>query len=121
MMIVFWIIAILALFGFVALAGRVFLGLPASSSGASGARTLPAVPPAADAGREQLTALLPAGDAIVGGPPPVATAPILDGVQPGVAPSVDLNLVGVNDDRDAVDRELWMASKRKLAERGKPS
>ena len=108
-----WALAVVALAAFVALSARIVLSAPTRAV-LTGARVLPESPPAADAARDQLAALVPAPAIIVAGTPPVSANEILDGVQPGVAIDTGLGVVGVKDDRDAIDRELWIAAKRTL-------
>ena len=115
-MTIFIVAAALSFVALAALVGRALLERP-SRSAFEGGRVLPPTLPASDAAREQIAALVPSGDAIVSGPPPVDLGPMLAGVRAGVSVSVDLNLVGVTDDRDAVDRELWLATKEALAKR----
>lgn len=114
-MIISWIVAVLAL-GAAGAAGAWLLQAVPSRGRAAGGSSLPSSLPAPDAARVELAALLPSGDALVGAAPPISAAPLLEGVQSGAANKVDLALVGVRDDSDATDRELWLAAQRVLTD-----
>lgn len=88
-------------------------GAPALPAGAS---ALPA------AIRAQYGGFLPGSEAILGAPPAVPVEPLLQQM-PAVAPPVaDLSVLGVAEERDAVDRELWRAWRaRARAQARRPS
>lgn len=110
---ILWIVALVALACAVLLAGFVVRSAPPLR--AVEAKLLPAAPPGGDATRAELASFVPSTSAIVGAPPEVDTRAQLATLPAEAAATIDLSLVGVRDDRDAADRELWRAARNALA------
>jgi hypothetical protein len=112
--VIFWVVAFVALGVAAALLGFIARSAP-PLGGRVDAKILPTAPPGGDAARAELASFVPTTGAIVGALPAVDARALLTPLPPEAAATVDLSLVGVHDDRDAADRELWRTARKALA------
>ena len=113
---ILWIVSIACLVVAALLVGFLARSAPPLSARIE-AKILPAAPPGGDAARAELASFVPTTGAIVGALPSVDARALLGSPPPEAAAVVDLSLVGVHDDRDAADRDLWRKARAKLGER----
>ena len=112
---ILWIVAVVALVCALGLVGFVVRSAPPLRAGRDSMKLLASAPPGGDTARAELASFVPTLGAIVGTPPPVDARALLTDLPAEGAVLVDLSLVGVHDDRDAADRELWRTARKALA------
>jgi hypothetical protein len=113
--VILWIVAAVALAFAMALVGFVARSAPPLRAGRDAIKLLPSAPPGGESARAELASFVPTLGAIVGALPRVDTRALLTELPAEGAVAVDLSLVGVHDDRDAADRELWRNARKALA------
>ncbi len=107
-------IAIVSLLVAAVLVGRAALSVPPRRLITGAVRMLPEVPQSPAQSRTQLEGLLPTADNVVKSMPAMDGVELLSKAPPAAAPPLDLRQVGIDDDRTAVERELWRAATRAL-------
>ena len=111
-----WGIAVASLVVLAGLSLVVALATPTRWLVGRSRQLLTEAPQSGDQSRQQMEALVPDSDAILRTMPGVDVARLVGSGARIASVSVGLDAIGVADNRQAIERELWLAGKQRLDE-----